>query len=404
MRIALVTDYYLPTLGGTQTAVKAHREALEAAGHEATVFAPLLQPGGDPGVEGLPISPVFRPDGFPFAWSPRRIAEQLRESFARRRIEVVHTHSEMFAALGAIEAARDLGLPVVHTMHGRVDVYTARTLPLPSLSTRLLAALHARHVSPRGVSVPGGTAYTATATARRMWRLMAAQSRASAHVIVPSAHFTAKLAAQGVATPMTVLSNGLEPSVLARVGSPVERALEPGEPLRLLWVGRLSPEKRPAVLAEAARSFGAGVTVDVYGEGMARPSLERMRAPVTLHGAVPQEAVLEAMRGAHALVSSSLDFDNQPMVILEAIASGLPVIHCDPDLAEAVPAGGGFLTPTPDAPGLVATVRTLRTDPAAIGSASRAMLAARGGVAQRIDGLLGVYETALAAGPADRIR
>lgn len=404
MRIALVTDYWLPTLGGVQTAVKAHREALEAAGHEVVVVAPLFERSADPGVEALPVSPVFRPDGFPFAWPPRRIRSQLRASFARRGVEVVHTHSEMFAALGAIGAARDLGLPVVHTMHGRVDVYTASVLPLPSVTTRLLASLHARHVSHRGIAVPGRTPYTATATARRMWRLMAAQARAAAHVVVPSAHFAAKLAAQGVTTPMTVLSNGLEASVLERVGQPAERRLEPGEPLRLLWVGRLSPEKRPAVLLEAARAFGPGVRVDVYGEGLARGALERMRAPVILHGAVPQDAVLEAMRGAHALVSSSLDFDNQPMVLLEAVASGLPVIHCDPDLAEVVPTGGGWLSPTPDAAGLAATVAALRAEPGEIARASRAMLAARDGVAQRIDGLLRVYEAAIAAGPAERIR
>ena len=34
VRIALVSDYYLPTLGGVQTVVKAHREALTEAGHD----------------------------------------------------------------------------------------------------------------------------------------------------------------------------------------------------------------------------------------------------------------------------------------------------------------------------------------------------------------------------------
>lgn len=412
VRIALVTDYYPPTLGGVQTAVKALAEALSSAGHEVTVFCPLapgaaavdsaapVAPSRAPAVVGLPVSRVFRPDGYPFAWSPRQVRERLRQEFLRRGIEVVHTHSEMFAALGAIRAAQELALPVVHTMHGRIDVYTANVLPVPAVTTVLLAALHARQVSHAGLRVSGDAAYTATAVARRMWKLMLAQSRAAAHVIVPSAHFARKLVDQGVETPITVLSNGLEESVLAQVGTPVVRTLTPGQDLRIVWVGRLSPEKRPEVMVEAARGFPDGVVVDVYGDGVARSAVARaaVGAPVTLHGAVAHSEVLSAMRSAHLLVSSSVDFDNQPMVMLEAIATGLPVLFCDPDLAEVVPGGGGFPAPTPDAAGLADVVRRLRTTPALLADASAAMAAARASVAQPVAAVVSVYEQALTSG------
>jgi glycosyltransferase involved in cell wall biosynthesis len=397
VRIALVTDYYLPTLGGVQTAVKAQREALVAAGHDVTVFCPLAAPSADDGIVALPVSPVFRPDGYPFTWPPRRAAALLSDEFRLRGIDVVHTHSEMFAALAAICAAEPLGLPVVHTMHGRIDVYTAHVLPAPRLTTPLLAALHSRQISHRGIRVALDSAYTSTRSARLMWRLMLAQARASAHVIVPSAHFARKLGDQGIATPVTVLSNGLEPSVLAHVGTPARRSLDAGERMRVMWVGRLSPEKRPDVFVEAARAFGEEVEAHLYGEGGARRAVERIGAPVTLHGSVPQTEVLEAMRRSQVLVSSSWDFDNQPMVLLEAIASGLPVVFCDPDLAEVVPVGGGFLTPTPDAAGIARTIAELRADPLRLQSASRAMSAARDSVGQDIDPTLEIYRSVLAA-------
>ncbi|AMM19112.1 hypothetical protein AX769_01875 [Frondihabitans sp. PAMC 28766] len=417
MRIALVTDYYLPTLGGVQTAVKALAEALATAGHEVTVFCPLVgsegaQAGtgdapaagtavGVPEIVGLPVSPVFRPDGYPFAWSPRRIRAVLRREFVARGIEVVHTHSEMMAALAAVRTAQDLRIPVVHTMHGRIDVYTANVLPLPAVTTVLLAFLHSRQISHAGLRVDDDAAYTATRTARRMWRLMLAQSRASAHVVVPSQHFARKLRDRGVQTPITVLSNGLEGEVLTAVDAPAARVVGPGEPMRLVWVGRLSPEKRPDVMIRAAHGLSPGVVVDVYGDGVARSAIAKAAAsaPVTLHGAVPRSEVLQAMRDAHVLVSSSVDFDNQPMVILEAVAAGLPVLHCDPDLAEVVPDGGGFLTPTPDADGIVAVIERLRRDPAIITVASRAMLSARAAVEQVAGPMIGVYQTALASGP-----
>ncbi len=411
MRIALVTDYYLPTLGGVQTAVRSLAEALTAAGHDVTVFCPD-DPAGPahtpavgsthadrraPDVVGLPVSRVFRPDGYPFAWSPRRVRSVLRREFAARGTEVVHTHSEMFAALGGIRAAQDLGLPVVHTMHGRIDVYTRNVVPVPAMTTALLAFLHATQVDRRGIRVAADTPYTRTRTARRMWRVMLAQSRASAHVVVPSQHFADKLVDRGVRTPVSVVSNGIEPSVLDRIGPAVPRTLRRDEPLRVLWVGRLSPEKRPEVLVEAARSFPPGTVVDVLGDGVSRAAVARAATgtPVTLHGSTPHDEVLAAMRRAHVLVSSSFDFDNQPMVMLEAVATGLPVVHCDPDLAEVVLEGGGFTTPTPDAAGIAAVVRQLHDEPGLLERASGALVAARDRVEQRVDDTMAVYERVL---------
>jgi glycosyltransferase involved in cell wall biosynthesis len=401
MRIAMVTDYYLPTLGGVQTVVKAHKEALEQDGHEVIVFAPLSSESTDPAVVRLPTARGFAPDGYPFTWTPRAAADALRRGLQEHSIEVVHVHTEMFAALGAFRAARDLGIPVVQTMHGRIDVYTRSVLPLPSITTILLARLHHRQLPHEQLADGAGGAYARTRTARRMWRLMVSQANAAAQVIVPSAHFARKLQAQGVRTPLTVLSNGLEDSVLDAVGTPLPRVLTPGAELRVVWCGRLSPEKRPEVFMDAVART-PGVQAHLYGDGVARSAVARRAAAlpsgrVVVHGSVPQSDVLEAMRDAHVLVSSSLDFDNQPMVILEAIASGLPVVVTDPDLAETLPPGGGIVTPTADAAGLATVLAALADDPSRIEAMSRAAIDYRADVAQTShrDALLGVYRAAI---------
>ena len=234
-----------------------------------------------------------------------------------------------------------------------------------------------------------------------MWRLMVSQANHADQVIVPSAHFAAKLVAQGVQTPLTVLSNGLEATVLDAVGRPEPRVVTPGEPLRVVWCGRLSPEKRPEVFVEAVRQ-SPGIRADMFGDGVARGSVSATAADLppgrlTVHGAVPQARVLEAMRHAQVLVSSSLDFDNQPMVILEGIAAGLPVIVSDPDLAEMLPDDGGLVAPTSDAAGLVASLRALRDDPARVTAMSVASIAHREQIAQDThrDALVDVYRAAL---------
>ena len=96
MHIAVFTDYYLPTLGGVQTSIKAQKDTLEAAGHQVTVFCPLHEPSGDPTVVQLPTSKVIKPDNYPYTWSPER-AKQFAQDYVERiePVDVVHVHRAM---------------------------------------------------------------------------------------------------------------------------------------------------------------------------------------------------------------------------------------------------------------------------------------------------------------------
>lgn len=401
VRIAMVTDYYLPTLGGVQTAIKAHREELVRAGHHVTVFAPLAAPSPDAATVRLPTARRFAPDGYPFAWTLSAATAVLEQELVG--FDVVHVHTEMFAALAAYRATRARGIPLVQTMHGRIDVYTRSVLPLPAVTTAVLAAMHRRGLGAADARIDPTAHYARTRTAQRMWRLMVGQAQQADHVIAPSEHFAGKLRAQGVRTPLTVLSNGLESSVLAAIGQPPPRHLSAGEPLRVLWCGRLSPEKRPEVFLDAmARTPGA--TAVMLGDGISRTAVARRAAAigkgrVDVRGSVPQHEVLSAMQDAHVLVSSSWDFDNQPMVLLEAVAAGLPVILADPDLAEALPPDGYLVAASPDAEGLSAALTALAGAPEHVARMSAAAIAHRPQVAQSThrDRLLAVYDAAISA-------
>jgi glycosyltransferase involved in cell wall biosynthesis len=51
------------------------------------------------------------------------------------------------------------------------------------------------------------------------------------------------------------------------------------------------------------------------------------------HGKVPPAEVGDIMADCHAVLMTSYNFDNQPMVVLEALAQGRPVVLSDPKLA-----------------------------------------------------------------------
>lgn len=364
----MVTDYYLPSLGGVQTAIKSAKESLETAGHTVTVFCPQFEQSHDPSIFALPASPVFKPDNYAFTWPFKKAYVLLAEEFRERKIDVVHVHSEMFAALAGLRAARDAGIPIVQTMHGRVDVYSAAVLPLPELSTRLLARMHARRI-PHTITPTASNHYTGTGTARRMWKLMVNQANFADHVIVPSAHFAQKLLEQGVHRPTTVVSNGLEDSVMALLESLQPLRYDGVSPLRIMWCGRVSPEKRPDVFLKALSDLRVPFHADMYGEGVSFARIEKLvislglAGKVTLHGSVSQETVLNEMKQHHVFVSTSHDFDNQPMVLIEAMACGLPAIVMDPDLAEMFPPHGVLVTPTPAVQSLSATLSEVSTTP-----------------------------------------
>ena len=104
-----------------------------------------------------------------------------------------------------------------------------------------------------------------------------------------------------------------------------------GEALRLVWVGRLAPEKDPVLavraverLRERPRRHARRLRRAGRCESELAPA-QRARPWLTLHGSRPWPEVLAAQERAHACLSTSR-WDNVQVAVLEALARGVPVI------------------------------------------------------------------------------
>lgn len=125
----------------------------------------------------------------------------------------------------------------------------------------------------------------------------------------------------------------------------------PPEILRLLFVGRLSKQKNLSTLLEAMATTKRKVYLDVLGDGEERESIKRAikshgLTNVTLHGRQEREEVMKYYKSCDVLIMPSL-YEAQPLVLLEAMAAGIPIIGTEViGVADHIRGAGIIVEPT----------------------------------------------------------
>ena len=303
VRIAIVTESFLPTLNGVTTSVCRVLDCLAAqGGHEVLVVCPGPAPSNYLGfaVKTVPSVTVraFR------VGLPTKQLEQILLQFAP---DVVHAASPFGLGARALAAARNLAIP-------SVAIYQT---DMPS------------YVAQHG-GVLGDFAH------RTSWRWVRHLHSLADLTLAPSSAATAELAEHGVPR-VALWGRGVDtaqfdatlktdPQVLA-----LRERLAPNGEVIVGYVGRLAPEKELHRLEEIAGL--PGISIAIVGEGPDRDDLERL---------LPNAHFLGRQEGA-TLARSYASFDvfvhtgtkeTFGQTLQEAMASGLPVV---------APAAGGPL-------------------------------------------------------------
>ncbi|MEU6774064.1 glycosyltransferase family 4 protein [Streptomyces sp. NPDC046759] len=131
------------------------------------------------------------------------------------------------------------------------------------------------------------------------------------------------------------------------------REVAPG-PLNLLYVGRLGAQKNVARLLDALHLTRGDVRLRIVGDGELRSRLEEQAGRLGLRnvefsGGLLGEDLVKAYADADAFVLPS-DKEGMPLVVLEAMAAGLPVVATDvPGTQELVGGTGLLAAPEPAA-------------------------------------------------------
>ncbi len=307
MRVGLVCPYSFDVPGGVQAHVRDLAEELIRLGHEVSVLAPADEDDAE-----LPkyVVAAGRAVPVPYNGSVARLsfgfmsASKVRRWIREGEFDVLHVHEPAAPSLGLLACWAAIG-PIVGTFHASMERSRAMTAAYGILQTALEKVSARIVVSPRAretlVEHLGGDA-----------------------VLIP---------------------NGVSLRAFAHSQPRPEWNLGGGT---LGFLGRIDePRKGLPVLMAALPAIAAahpGVQVLVAGPGDADDVRDLIapehRERVTFLGLVSEADKAAMLRSVDVYVAPNIGGESFGIVLLEAMASGTPVLASDLEAFEAVLAGG----------------------------------------------------------------
>ena len=304
VKIALLSDCYLPRLGGIEVQVHDLAARLIERGHEVVVFTATPGAHGERGgfvdlVDGVAVHRLALK--LPFELPVNPLAPRLlRQRLTEGGFDVAHVHMGVVSpfAVDCARVATNAGLPTAMTWH----------CMLGSLEPVFRAARSVRTWAARGVAMSAVSAVAAEPLQRIV----------------------------GSSGTVNVLSNGIDVShwTIPATQAP---AREPVSGIRVVSAMRLAARKRPVPLlrtmarVRALVPAGTAIRLDILGDGPDRVRLERfvaahdMGAWVHLPGRVTRDELRVRYAGADIYVAPA-PLESFGIAALEARTVGLPVV------------------------------------------------------------------------------
>ena len=331
LRVTMFTNNYLPFIGGVPISIERLRRGLAELGDQIQIVAPRYrdQPEREQDVVRVPaLLAIGEKREFRMA---NLFLSRIRSAVRAFRPDIVHLHHPFWLGSLGLFLARRLRVPAIYTYHTRLEHY-AHFVPLPGLLFRNLIS---------------------HALVRRF-------ANKCDGVIVPTYSTEEYLRMIGVKTPTFVQPTGIEFERFQQVAPAEVQALRARLGLTdetvLVSVSRLSNEKNIDFMIDALSTLRDRTDKPfrflMIGDGHQRDRLQNkidqldLATQVTLVGAVPPDQMAVWYRLGDAFLFASKS-ETQGMVILEAMAAGLPVVAVRSSGIDDVVRDGvnGFKTP-----------------------------------------------------------
>jgi phosphatidylinositol alpha 1,6-mannosyltransferase len=363
VKVAVVSESFLPHINGVTGSVLQVLKHLRATGHEALVLAAGDPPRTCEGFDVVALPSVGFP-GYPQVRVPVVVAGKLIRELAGFAPDVIHLASPFVLGGPVVRAAASLDIPVVAIYQTDVAGFALR--------------------------------YGLTAASNAAWRRIRSIHERAHITLAPSPTAARDLEHHGVPR-VRVWPRGVDTSAFspAHRSAHLRAQLAPGGEVLVGFVGRLAAEKQVEDLA--ALGDLPGVRLVIIGQGPERERLGRRLAGAHFTGLLSGADLSRAVASLDVVVHPG-PYETFCQAAQEAMASGVPVV--------AVGAGGlldlvdssrtGWLYPPGDLRALRAYVADLAGDEAkreAMGAAAHDAVRARTWPVV-CDSLLGHYQAA----------
>lgn len=360
MKIAFFSDCYLDLTGGITSSINAQKTELERRGHTVYIFS-TSYPKTPKERQNLAKENIFPVPSChwcfhgltPISRRPKLVEKWLLQEHPEiKDFDIYYIHYESGCSIAGLHLAKKLKIPSIQVMHGREDMGVTSIIPfgLRTIVATLLNWFHSWYI-PHSTRVHKDNYLANTVAKAKMWTLMVNHANYADCVITPSHHFAKKLNHYGVKHKIKIFPNGYPDKNFPI--NPSVKTLKSGQTLEIIWHSRLSSEKRILPFLRALNQVNGKYHLNVYGDGTNLNKARRYTAKhylnVTFHGNSKFNTVQNAILKSHLDVLASYNFDNYPMTLVEAEASGVPVFICDPDMQEIIPKNSYILSsgPTP---------------------------------------------------------
>ncbi|MCX7625613.1 MAG: glycosyltransferase family 4 protein [Candidatus Sumerlaeaceae bacterium] len=344
MLIAFFTNNYKPFIGGVPIAVENTAKALRRRGHRVLIFAPDYD-GAEDEEDVFRVLSIKNFNDTPFSLPLPMTVRPAYDLDALSGVDIVHVHHPFLLGMSGLQLARAYDAPVVFTYHTQYEKYI-HYLPFPEKMTAELAV-----------------------------RLATRFSNSCDAVIAPSSDIKKVLVERGVEVPIFVIPTGVDlrrfrggdSTYLQRlIGVSVETPL-------ILTVSRLAKEKNIGFLIEAFSrlcAYERSAHMVLVGDGDYRSQLEKLAIERGIAerthfvGALSGRNLVSAYKSAKVFVFAS-QTETQGMVVLEAMANGLPVVAVDaPGVRDFVQhASNGYLVDDQGVDDFAERIKLLLTTP-----------------------------------------